>query len=90
MPIYDYQCRQCGDEFELLVLRTSGTPACPACRSEDLEQLLSGFAVSSSGIRQANESKQRSAIANSQRNKDHKIAEKEYFIKEHKEHRQAG
>ena len=48
MPIYEYKCRGCGNEFEALILPQSpGAPKCPSCRSEDLEQLLSGFAVSS-------------------------------------------
>ena len=40
MPIYEYQCKGCGQQFEALV-RKSDTPACPACRSTDLERLLS-------------------------------------------------
>jgi len=88
MPIYEYQCRQCASEFEMLVLRTSEAPACPECHSQDLEQLLSGFAVSSDTLSKAAESKQRRSIANSSRTKDQKVAEKEYFIREHKEHRQ--
>jgi putative FmdB family regulatory protein len=40
MPIYEYVCKNCENEFELLVLK--GTePACPACKSSDLERLLS-------------------------------------------------
>ena len=46
MPIYDFRCKACGHEFEALV-RHNDTPACPACRSGDLERLLSTFAVSS-------------------------------------------
>ena len=40
MPIFEYQCRGCGDQFEALV-RKSDTPACPKCASTDLEKLLS-------------------------------------------------
>ena len=40
MPIYEYQCKGCGQQFEALV-RKSDTPSCPACRSTDLERLLS-------------------------------------------------
>ncbi len=46
MPIYEYECRQCGEQFELLVLKTT-VASCPACQSQELEQLISGFAVSS-------------------------------------------
>ena len=45
MPIFDFECRQCGHEFEALV-RTGDVPACPRCKSEDLKRLLSSFAVS--------------------------------------------
>ena len=34
MPIFEYQCKGCGKEFEALVLPTTGAPACPACRTE--------------------------------------------------------
>ena len=52
MPLFDFRCRRCGEEFEALV--RSGQPAACACGSDDLEQLPSGFAVSSSTIRRAN------------------------------------
>lgn len=44
MPIYEYQCRLCGHQFEALV-RKSDTPACPSCQSVDLQRLLSLPAV---------------------------------------------
>lgn len=40
MPIFEYICQGCGEEFELLV-RGATAPACPACESEDLEKQLS-------------------------------------------------
>jgi putative FmdB family regulatory protein len=40
MPIYEYQCKGCGHQFETLV-RKSDTPGCPSCHSVDLERLLS-------------------------------------------------
>jgi putative FmdB family regulatory protein len=52
MPIYDYHCRRCGQEFETLVLKGS-VAACPSCQSVDLEQLLSGFAVSTEAMTRA-------------------------------------
>ncbi len=81
MPIFDYECRKCGERFELLVLK-GGTAACPACQSEDLEQLISGFAVSSEGIRQSNLQAARRRFAASKNYKDKKVAEAEE-IKEH-------
>jgi len=48
MPLYEYRCRDCANEFELLVLPSLKTaPVCPACESTKLEQLLSAFSVSS-------------------------------------------
>ena len=46
MPIYEYRCRDCGCAFELLVFRTT-VAACPTCRSEALERLLSLPAIKS-------------------------------------------
>lgn len=40
MPIYEYQCKGCGHQFEALV-RKSDVPACPSCASTELERLLS-------------------------------------------------
>ena len=47
MPLYEFQCKGCGHEFEDLVLG-SARPACPSCNSRQLERLLSVFAVSAS------------------------------------------
>jgi putative FmdB family regulatory protein len=46
MPIYEYRCQACGHAFELLVLKTTAV-ACPSCRSEALERLLSLPAIKS-------------------------------------------
>jgi putative FmdB family regulatory protein len=81
MPIYEYECRQCGEQFELLVLKTS-VAACPACQSQELEQLISGFAVSSDSIRQSNLQAARKKLASSSNYRDQKIAEAEE-IREH-------
>jgi putative FmdB family regulatory protein len=40
MPIYDYSCNSCSNEFEALV-RGSSSPTCPECGSQDLERKLS-------------------------------------------------
>ena len=40
MPIYEYDCRQCGAAFETLV-RKGKTPACPSCGSLELERRFS-------------------------------------------------
>jgi len=51
MPIYDYSCRACGHKFEALVRRQT-VPACPECKGEDLERLLSLPAVRSESSKQ--------------------------------------
>jgi len=48
MPIYEYACRQCGAQFEVLV-RGQEAPQCPACQGADLEKALSSFAVGGGG-----------------------------------------
>ena len=49
MPIWDYTCRACGQQFERLILASSPTPACTACGSTDLERMVSAPAVKSEG-----------------------------------------
>ncbi len=51
MPIFEYRCSVCEDEFEHLVLKKSPPPTCPACGGEDLERILSLAAVSSDHTR---------------------------------------
>lgn len=40
MPLYEYVCNACEQEFETLV-QTGEEPECPECQSHDLERLLS-------------------------------------------------
>lgn len=40
MPIHDYRCSSCGQQFELLV-RSSTAPACPHCAGTALDKLVS-------------------------------------------------
>jgi putative FmdB family regulatory protein len=46
MPLFEYECRGCHNKFEYLT-RGDQTPACPSCKSEDLQKLLSVFAAQS-------------------------------------------
>ncbi len=50
MPIYDFKCRSCDNQFEALVLKK--TPKCPKCSGEDLERLMSMPAVHTEGTHQ--------------------------------------
>lgn len=45
MPIYEYECGDCGRQFEKIVYRTSGTIACDSCGSARVEKRYSAFAV---------------------------------------------
>jgi putative FmdB family regulatory protein len=40
VPLYEYHCRDCEQDFEILV-RGSETPHCPQCAGAKLEKLLS-------------------------------------------------
>ena len=44
MPIYEYVCQDCKEQFELLV-RTDERAACPRCASKKLTRLFSTFAA---------------------------------------------
>jgi putative FmdB family regulatory protein len=52
VPLFDYKCGQCGEEFEALV-RGGSAPSCPRCGAQNVEKLISLFAVSSEQTRQA-------------------------------------
>ena len=51
MPTYEYRCEDCGHEF-VAVLTISehdkGKPPCAKCKSEKVEQKLSGVSVKTS------------------------------------------
>jgi putative FmdB family regulatory protein len=47
MPIYEYECSDCGHQFEALV-RSDTVPHCPGCASTHLEKQLSVFATTAS------------------------------------------
>jgi putative FmdB family regulatory protein len=88
MPIHEYRCRACGHEFERLV-RFSSTPssemlACPSCQGQDLEQLLSLFAVSSEGTKQLHRAQGRRLAQGEIREQKH--AEIEAVAHHHREH----
>lgn len=71
MPIFEYRCRDCGDEFECLVLRSSSPPRCPACDGEDVEKLISLHAVSSEHTRQRARQSARAHASGIRREKQH-------------------
>lgn len=44
MPLHEYRCQDCGEQFEKLV-RAADRPECPRCHSGALEKQLSVFAM---------------------------------------------
>ncbi len=46
MPLYEFDCLECGAEFERLVKRAGETAGlqCPSCGGSRLEEKISGFA----------------------------------------------
>jgi len=51
MPIYEYCCGKCGQDFEYLVLGNDKPEHCPNCNSKKFSRLLSscGFISKSKG-----------------------------------------
>ena len=46
MPIYEFQCKTCDNQFETLRgMRDQSPAACPACHGTDTMRLLSLFAA---------------------------------------------
>ena len=42
MPIYEYRCTRCSNEFEFLKLKLDAPdPQCPACQAEGVQRLIS-------------------------------------------------
>lgn len=84
MPLFEYQCRACGHEFEALVRPQDPAPTCTSCGSENLEKLLSQMAVSTEGTRQINFDRARARAK--VKNRDKEIAQFEYEEKHRHEH----
>jgi len=49
MPIYEYVCRDCGNQFEKLVRGGASQAECPSCGHSNLAQVLSTFAAHANG-----------------------------------------
>ena len=51
MPIYEFKCKKCGNEFEYLCFNSSDeeNAECPKCGAQETEKLLSCFSSVSSG-----------------------------------------
>ncbi len=51
MPIYQYECENCGCDFELLRAISEGDSdiTCPECKAEHPKRVISAFSSFSSG-----------------------------------------
>lgn len=72
MPIFEYECRSCGRTFEHLVLPRGDlyVVACRFCGSQEVQQLISAFSVSSDGTRKLHLDKARERLRKEQRDKE--------------------
>ena len=50
MPIYEYECKKCGEKFALRLgfFHSQKEIKCPKCGNEKPERILSGFATGGS------------------------------------------
>ncbi|MEQ1827693.1 MAG: zinc ribbon domain-containing protein [Pirellula sp.] len=61
MPLYEYECKECSKQVEILVPNATTKPTCPECGSKKLNKLLS--VVASPVSRGANSSSNRESAA---------------------------
>lgn len=77
MPIYEYVCKKCRSEFELLILPgKAASRECPSCHSQDIEQTISAFSVSTQEKSQTAWNSARKKYLNTTF-RDKKVAERE-------------
>ena len=76
MPIYEFECKACGHQFEELVLPwiqkdgEAQPTACPSCKAQNVERMLSAFAVNSESTRQHSLNKAREKARAVKKEKD--------------------
>jgi putative FmdB family regulatory protein len=49
MPIYEFKCLKCDEEFEALVFGSNDKVDCPQCKGDRLKRLMSACVHKSSG-----------------------------------------
>jgi len=52
MPIYEYRCQTCGEEFDKLIRSLSQVPqemTCPKCQSKEVQRVMSAPVVHTGG-----------------------------------------
>lgn len=47
MPLYEYECSDCGEEFEVLVLDSNEIIKCASCDSQNIGKQFSTFGLGS-------------------------------------------
>ncbi len=47
MPIFEYRCEKCEEDFEELVLSANSKVKCPSCGSDEVEKQFSAFSSGS-------------------------------------------
>jgi putative FmdB family regulatory protein len=84
VPILEYSCRTCGHRFEFFKLpATTHIAKCPACDGDDLERLLSGFAMTTRELTKARVDAARKQQLGSKEYKEKQIASAEEFDHHH-------
>ena len=49
MPIYEFKCPDCNEEFETLVFRSDEQVTCPQCKGDKVKRMMSACGYKSSG-----------------------------------------
>ena len=51
MPIFEFRCKKCDEQFEYLMLSAKDhDPACPKCGNKKVQKLMSAGSVRAHGI----------------------------------------
>ena len=82
MPLYEYICKACDHDFEALVRSQDPPPACPKCKSADLERQITAATMSSDQLtrdRVKAERKRRLPQHKAQQNEEYQHALKEHL-----------
>ncbi|MCJ8276741.1 MAG: zinc ribbon domain-containing protein, partial [Bdellovibrionales bacterium] len=67
MPIFEYKCQACHNEFEYFIVRSDDSPHCPHCASENIKKKVTSFSIGNTahGKLNARKSKLRNSIKTS-------------------------
>jgi len=76
MPLYEFVCHACSDQFESLVKAGERPATCPTCGSDNFERLLSSFGVKTDATSRCAFNKAREA--QSKVNREKSTAEREH------------